>query len=485
MKLTMLGVGNGFSPGVYDNNALLESKGSRTLIDCGVTAWESLRQLGLQERDIDTIFITHLHFDHAGGLEAAALHSRHFSHRKIRLLLPEPLCQSVWKEYLLGGLYNPNEGLNTLEDYFDVVPLRAGEPFLLCTDVWATWFRTRHIDGKFSCGLLVKDAFAYTSDMRADLPLVEDLIAQGAAVVLHDCQMKNAVVHADYRQLCAYPAQVREKLLLMHHGMLVPPKNAPIRFLRQHETISFDHAAHHTAYSDEMVDKTIEYIRQLQSKEPTGHDWYHTQRVYQMAMQLARQSEKPLNLRIIALAALLHDIADWKFNGGDEEAGPEAAANWLRQCGADEPLIEHIKTIIRDLSFKGMGEVKHMQSAEGEIVQDADRLDALGAIGIARAFATGANFGNLILDPQLPPRLQLTAKSYTDRNVISTTLNHFYEKLLHLDELMNTPQAKTEAIRRKRVMVGYLQELFTECNMTGGLHQQLLEELCNHQEVET
>lgn len=479
MFITMLGVGNGFSRGVYNNNALLEQNGQKTLIDCGSTAWESLERLGLREESIDAVFVTHLHFDHVGGLEAAALHTKYFSHRRMRLIVPAPLRESLWKNCLKGGLWNPEGGCSTLEDYFDVVAPEEGEPFTLCGDIQATWFPTRHISGKFSCGLLVKDQFAYTSDMQYDPQLMDHLTAENVRVIFHDCQMKNASVHAAYEQLLTYPPAVREKLVLMHHGLLVPPRNASLRFAVQHDRMSLDTLlSPETEMDDELVRRTIAYMKERQMAESTGHDWYHTQRVYYTAMRLARASSGNPDLRTVALGALLHDIDDWKFNDGDEKAGPQAAAKWLRECGASKTLIEAIQKIIRDLSFKGMGEIKRMETLEGEIVQDADRLDAIGAIGVARAFATGTAFGNSLLDPELPPRVGLRRNEYADRKAPSTTVNHFYEKLLHLESLMNTPEAKAEAAGRHRYMVAYLQELYQECGMTDGIHQQLLEDYC-------
>ncbi|MBR1689336.1 MAG: MBL fold metallo-hydrolase [Oscillibacter sp.] len=480
MFVTMLGVGNGFSDGVYNNNALLECDGQRTLIDCGVTAWESLSRLGLRMESIERIFITHLHFDHAGGLEAAALYSKYFSHKKLQLIVPAPLRKAVWENLLKGGLWNPEGGCTALEDYFDVAAPAEGERFALCGGAQAVWFPTRHIPGKFSCGLLAEGQFAYTSDMQCDLPLAERLLDAGVKVLFHDCQIGPASVHASYDTLLTYPQAVREKLLLMHHGLLVPPSSGPLRFARQHERMDLDAPA--DEYDDieenDLIRRTIAYMKKRQKEETTGHDWLHTERVYRMAMRLARESSRQPDLVTVALGALLHDIDDWKFNDGNEDAGPQAAASWLRSCGAPEALIQQIQAIIRDLSFKGMGEIKKMQTAEGEIVQDADRLDAIGAIGIARAFATGAAFGNGLLDPDLPPRDALRREGYANRKVPSTTVNHFYEKLLHLEALMNTPEAKAEAAARHRFMLAYLQRLYQECGMTEGVHQRLLEEYC-------
>lgn len=475
MYLTMLGTGNGFTPGVLDSNALLEERGSRTLIDCGITAWESLASLGIPRDSIDTVFITHIHFDHAGGLESMALYSKFVSHKRVKLIVPAPIRQVLWDQYLRGGLYSPD--CHSLEDYFDVLSPEENEPFDLCGGITAEWFFTRHIDGKFSCGLFFGGQYAYTSDMVQDLPLMHSLVERGARLIFHDCQMGNASVHCSYSDILTYPPEILDKLCLIHHDQLTPPSGGPA-FAVQHRRIDLSmcpDCQEHTE-EDPLVLRTIRHMKELQKDETTGHDWFHTQRVYHEAVLLTELSPIPVDRQTVALAALLHDIADWKFNGGDEEAGPRAAGQWLESCGAEREQIFHIQQIIRDLSFKGTGERKKMSSPEGEIVQDADRLDAVGAIGIARAFATGSSLGNLIFDPALPPRDGMSSREYKDHSVRSTSVNHFYEKLLHIYELMNTPQARSQALSRHRFMVAYLQELYGECGAGGGMHQELLKQ---------
>ena len=476
MYLTMLGTGNGFTPGLMDSNALLEEGGFQTLIDCGTTAWESLERLGLSRESIDTIFITHIHFDHAGGLESIALYSKYVSHKRVKLIVPKPVRQLLWDGYLSGGLTSPDG--HCLEDYFDVTAPEEGEVFQLCGGVNAEWFPTQHVEGKFSCGLLFGGRFVYTSDMRQDLPLMRALVERGADLIFHDCQMENASVHCAYSEVLSYPPEILNRLCLIHHGRLVPPSGDGPMFAVQHRRMNLSAWPDRgkDIEQDPLVLQTITHMKELQKNEHTGHDWLHTQRVYREALSLARVSPVPVDRQTVALAALLHDIADWKFHGGDEEAGPQAAGRWLEACGADREQIRHIQQIIRDLSFKGIGERKRMSTPEGEIVQDADRLDALGAIGIARAFATGSSLGNLIFDPELPPRDNLRSEEYKDHSVHSTSVNHFYEKLLHIRELMNTPQAKARALSRHRFMVASLQELYGECGVSGGTHQRLLEQ---------
>ncbi|MEL7623883.1 MAG: MBL fold metallo-hydrolase [Clostridiales bacterium] len=497
MHITMLGVGNGFSPGVYNNNALLEAGGEKALIDCGITAWESLNSLGLSVNDIRRVFLSHIHFDHAGGLEPLALYTKYFTNQPIELIVPAPLRQPLWDNYLSAGLTSDQPGTSSPEDFFHVVAPEENQVFDLCGGITARWVKTNHVPGKFSCGLVIAEKLFYTSDMVADLALLESLYAQGVRIIFHDCTLNGSSVHAGFEKIKGYPQHIKDCLYLMHHGLLAPPfRQEGLRFLRQHQRMDFaleegaKQAAENSAAGqagaqagvqydpemDKLVQKTIAHMKKLQSAETTGHDFHHTQRVYQMALKLGRASAKPVDMRIVALAALLHDIEDWKFAGGDETAGPRAAAAWLKTLGLEDQGIEHVKEIILDLSFKGTASPSPMKTAEGEIVQDADRLDAIGAIGVARAFATGSALGNLLFDPDLPPRTMMGKAEYKDRTVKSSTVNHFYEKLLHLKELMNTPAAKAIAEERHRFMINYLQSLYGECAVEGGLHDSLLEQ---------
>ena len=240
MKITMLGVGNGFSAGVYDNNALLEDGEQCALIDCGTTAWMSLELLGRKREEIDTIFLTHLHFDHSGGVESAALYGKYVAGRKYRLIVPKPIADLFWEGVLRGTIENKGEGLTALADYFEVETPEEGESFTLCSSVTAKWFSTNHVTGKFSCGLFLDKRIVYTSDMRNDLPLLLDLEAQGAEVFFHDCQLKNAEVHADFETMMGYPEHIQEKMLLMHHGLLdesQAPESGKMRFIFQHRPL--------------------------------------------------------------------------------------------------------------------------------------------------------------------------------------------------------------------------------------------------------
>lgn len=163
---------------------------------------------------------------------------------------------------------------------------------------------------------------------------------------------------------------------------------------------------------------------------------------------------------VVELAALLHDIADWKFHGGDENAGPDKARRWLESQHVDEPTIERVCQIIKTVSYKGAGVSTPMKTSEGMIVQDADRLDALGAIGIARTFAYGGHKGRAIYDPNEPPQMHETFEQY--KNSQGHTINHFYEKLLLLKDRLNTQTAKKIAAARHKYMEDFLSQFFAE-----------------------
>ncbi|MCX6742700.1 MAG: HD domain-containing protein [Candidatus Parcubacteria bacterium] len=207
-----------------------------------------------------------------------------------------------------------------------------------------------------------------------------------------------------------------------------------------------------------IINKTSENVKSKQQGETTGHDWWHTYRVCELA-KIIGQSEKA-DLFIVELAALLHDLADWKFN--DDNAGPIQARKWLEELNVEEDNIVHICEIIKDLSFKGAGVAVPMKSIEGKIVQDADRLDAMGAIGIARAFAYGGYKGREIYNPDIKPIMHDSFEQY--KNAVSTTINHFYEKLFLLKDLMNTETAKKMAQERHEFMEKFRREFLKEWN---------------------
>jgi len=183
-------------------------------------------------------------------------------------------------------------------------------------------------------------------------------------------------------------------------------------------------------------------------------------RVWKTAVRIGK--EEGVDLFVVQLAALLHDVADWKFTGGDDSAGERAATEWLRGLGVEQSVISHVCSIITALSFRGAGVPTPMVSREGMVVQDADRLDALGAIGVARVFAYGAHRGQQIHDPDVLPGHHATFEEYKQGN--STSINHFYEKLLLLKDRMNTEAGKRIAGERHAFMVQYLERFFDEWN---------------------
>ncbi|MFD3450163.1 HD domain-containing protein [Microbacteriaceae bacterium 4G12] len=211
----------------------------------------------------------------------------------------------------------------------------------------------------------------------------------------------------------------------------------------------------------EQIDQTIAFVKECLEKDASGHDWYHIERVYKQAIAICEKEGG--NLFIVQMAALLHDVADEKLNES-EEAGLQKVQNWLTQLHIDEDDQKHILHIIMNMSFKG-GHGGQVETLEGQIVQDADRLDALGAIGISRTFAYGGAKGRLMYDPDLSPRETMTKEEY--RNANSTSLNHFYEKLLKLKDLMNTATAKQLAEKRHMYMEGFIQQFMKEWNAEG------------------
>ncbi len=210
---------------------------------------------------------------------------------------------------------------------------------------------------------------------------------------------------------------------------------------------------------EELVAKTTAFVRiELEGAEG-GHDWFHIERVYKNALLIAENSPK-CDFLVVKLAALLHDIADSKFNDGDEQVGPKKAQLFLESIGVAEEVVMHVVRIIENISFKGGNFEKKFSSLELQIVQDADRLDALGAIGIARAFNYGGFKNRILYDPNVAPKMAMSKEEYKADN--GPTLNHFYEKLLLLKDRMNTQAAKEIAQERHRFMELFLSQFYGE-----------------------
>lgn len=206
---------------------------------------------------------------------------------------------------------------------------------------------------------------------------------------------------------------------------------------------------------NEVLQKTVNFVRQKLEGEGTGHDWWHIYRVWQNAKAIA--NEEGGNLFIIELAALLHDIADHKFHNGDETVGPKVATEFLIGLRVPQEITDQVILIMEEISFsKGI----LPSSLEGRIVQDADRLDAIGAIGVARAFAYGGYKEREIYNPEIPPTEYASKEEYKKNT--NPTVNHFYEKLLLLKDLMNTAKGKVMAEERHAFMESYLEQFYQE-----------------------
>ena len=207
-----------------------------------------------------------------------------------------------------------------------------------------------------------------------------------------------------------------------------------------------------------LIDRTIAFVKEKLDKAEGGHDWFHIERVYKNAMVIAQQEE--CDLTVVKLGALLHDIADSKFHYGDETIGPRTARLFLESESVDEQTISHVINIIKNISFKGGNFGQQFTSKELEIVQDADRLDAIGAIGIARTFNYGGFKNRAIYNPAIAPNLNMSKEEYKKSE--APTLNHFYEKLLLLKDKMNTETGKKIAQARHKYMENFLSQFYAE-----------------------
>ena len=207
-----------------------------------------------------------------------------------------------------------------------------------------------------------------------------------------------------------------------------------------------------------IISKTCKFVENKLSGDSSGHDWWHIFRVWTLAKKIA--VEEKAQLETVELGALLHDIADWKFHGGDDSIGPTMAQEFLNNNDVDPQVIESVVDIVSTISYKGAGVATPMKTLEGKIVQDADRLDAIGALGIARTFAYGGYKNRLIYHPDEKPVLH---QSYTDyKKNEGHTINHFYEKLLLLRERMNTKTGKQIADGRHQFMENFLEQFYRE-----------------------
>ena len=209
-----------------------------------------------------------------------------------------------------------------------------------------------------------------------------------------------------------------------------------------------------------IIDNTVEFVKVTLLKAEGGHDWWHIYRVWQLAKNIAEQEKA--DLLVVELGALLHDIADSKFHIGDETIGPALAATFMDQQNVNSAVVEHVTKIIEHISFKGGNETIAFTSPELSVVQDADRLDAIGAVGIARAFNYGGFKNRALYDPNIPPNLNMSKEAYKKSD--SPTINHFYEKLLLLKDRMNTTTGRQMAQQRHEFLETYLKEFYKEWN---------------------
>lgn len=206
---------------------------------------------------------------------------------------------------------------------------------------------------------------------------------------------------------------------------------------------------------------TINFVKEKLEGAEAGHDWFHIERVWKLSKKIAEKEGG--NLEVIELSALLHDIADPKFHNGDETLALKISQNFLEEIQVDTELIEQVLFVIKNISFKNRAEAPENPPLELQIVQDADRLDAIGAIGIARTFNFGGFKNNLMYHPEIKPNLGMNKEEYKKSN--GTTINHFYEKLLLLKDLMNTETAKRIASERHDFMLQFLDEFYKEWNV--------------------
>jgi uncharacterized protein len=212
--------------------------------------------------------------------------------------------------------------------------------------------------------------------------------------------------------------------------------------------------------NDAIINATMAYVKETLQGAEGGHDWFHIERVYKNALLIAE--DENVNELVVALSALLHDIADAKFHDGDETIGPRMAKEFLKSISIDTKFIDHVVKIIENISFKSSLEKKtnKFNTIELQVVQDADRLDAIGAMGIARAFNYGGFKNRVLYNPEIPPKLNMTKEEYKKSK--GPTINHFHEKLLLLKDQMNTKTGKRLASKRHQFMLDYLKQFEME-----------------------
>ncbi len=218
-------------------------------------------------------------------------------------------------------------------------------------------------------------------------------------------------------------------------------------------------------FEEQIIEETIKFVKETLKDAESGHDWFHVQRVWRNSILISKgesENGENVNLLVVQLAALLHDIADHKFHNGDDTVGSKVAKAFLEKLNVDKETIAAVCNVILKISFKGSSAKNEIDSLEGMIVQDSDRLDAVGAIGVARAFSYGGYRNRQMFDPDDLPKPNMTWEQYKSNT--GCTVNHFYEKLLLLKDRMNTPSGKKIAQERHDYMAGFLEKFMSEWN---------------------
>lgn len=210
--------------------------------------------------------------------------------------------------------------------------------------------------------------------------------------------------------------------------------------------------------NDEIIQKTVDFVKHTLRNAEGGHDWFHIERVFKTSTTIAKSEN--VDVLVVSLGALLHDIADSKFHNGDETVGPRVAKDFLESISVNNSVIDHVINIIENISFKGGNVIQKFKSPELDVVQDADRLDAIGAIGVARCFNYGGFKNRALYNPDIKPNLQMSKEEYKKSE--APTINHFYEKLLLLKDRMNTETGKKMAEKRHLFMEQFLDQFYLE-----------------------
>ncbi|WP_294283343.1 HD domain-containing protein [uncultured Chryseobacterium sp.] len=212
---------------------------------------------------------------------------------------------------------------------------------------------------------------------------------------------------------------------------------------------------------NKLIENTVEFVKEKLKGAEAGHDWFHIERVWKLSKKIAGTED--CKEEVVELAALLHDIADPKFHNGDETIALKVSGDFLESQQVPEEVIGQVLFIIKNISFKNRGDVPKDLPIELKIVQDADRIDAIGAIGVARTFNFGGFKNNLMYHPGIAPKLNMSKEEYKKSN--GTTINHFYEKLLLLKDMMNTEKGKEIAAERHEFMLKFLDQFYKEWNV--------------------